>query len=93
MMDNASALRTCPQRQQQKKTAARKWVNITHTTSRRGGLANGMASCTSSTKQALAVMVYIGKSTAQAMCVQSSRRRTRHGALAIASRLTDAMRF
>jgi hypothetical protein len=38
-------------------------------------------------------MVYIGKSTAQAMCVQSSRRRTRHGVLAIASRLTDAMRF
>jgi hypothetical protein len=36
MMDNASALPTCPQRQQQKKTAVRKWSKITHTTSRRG---------------------------------------------------------
>src|SRR5262245_64745752 len=34
MMDNASALPTCPQRQQQQKTALRKWA---HTTSRRGG--------------------------------------------------------
>ena len=36
MMDNASALPTCPQRQQQEKTAFRKWPKITHTTSRRG---------------------------------------------------------
>jgi hypothetical protein len=36
MMDNASALPTCPQRQQQKKTVVRKWSKITHTTSRRG---------------------------------------------------------
>jgi hypothetical protein len=36
MMDNANALPTCPQRQQQKKTAVRKWFKITHTTSRRG---------------------------------------------------------
>src|ERR1700716_518148 len=35
MMDNASALPTCPQRQQQKKTAVRNWFKITHTTSRR----------------------------------------------------------
>jgi hypothetical protein len=35
MMDNASALPTCPQRQQQQKTAKRKLVKITHTTSRR----------------------------------------------------------
>src|SRR3981081_1279171 len=34
-MDNASALPTCPQRQQQKKTAVRNWSKITHTTSRR----------------------------------------------------------
>jgi hypothetical protein len=30
MMDNASALPTCPQRQQQEKTAFRKWPKITH---------------------------------------------------------------
>jgi hypothetical protein len=30
MMDNASALPTCPQRQQQKKTAAQNWSKITH---------------------------------------------------------------
>src|SRR5271166_324747 len=36
MMDNARALPSCPQRQQQHKTAVRKWVKITHTTSRRG---------------------------------------------------------
>jgi hypothetical protein len=36
MMDNASALPTCPQRQQQHKTAVRKWAKITHTTSRTG---------------------------------------------------------
>jgi hypothetical protein len=36
MMDNASALPTCPQRQQQEKTAFRRWPKITHTTSRRG---------------------------------------------------------
>jgi hypothetical protein len=35
MMDNASALPTCPQRQQQK-TAIRKQFKIAHTTSRRG---------------------------------------------------------
>jgi hypothetical protein len=29
-MDNASALPTCPQRQQQKKTAVQKWSKITH---------------------------------------------------------------
>jgi hypothetical protein len=29
MMDNASALPTCPQRQQQQKTALRKWAKIT----------------------------------------------------------------
>ena len=34
MMDNASALPTCPQRQQQQKTAVRNWPKITHTTSR-----------------------------------------------------------
>ena len=33
MMDNASALPTCPQQQ---KTALRNWTKITHTTSRRG---------------------------------------------------------
>ena len=43
MMDNASALPTCPQRQQQEKTAVRKWSKITHTTSRRGSLRNGPA--------------------------------------------------
>jgi hypothetical protein len=36
MMDNASALPTCPQRKQQQKTAIPKWFKITHTTSRRG---------------------------------------------------------
>lgn len=41
MMDNASALPTCPQRQQQEKTAFRKWPKITHTTSRRGKVYNG----------------------------------------------------
>ena len=40
MMDNASALPTCPQRQQQEKTAFRKWPKITHTTSRRGYFQN-----------------------------------------------------
>ena len=40
-MDNASALPTCPQRQQQEKTAFRKWPKITHTTSRRGKVYNG----------------------------------------------------
>jgi hypothetical protein len=38
MMDNASALPTCSQRQQQEKTAFRKWPKITHTTSRRGNI-------------------------------------------------------
>jgi hypothetical protein len=41
MMDNPSALPTCPQRQQQKKTAVRKWSKIIHTTSRRGQSRNG----------------------------------------------------
>jgi hypothetical protein len=36
MMDNASALPTRPQRQQQQKTALQKCAKITHTTSRRG---------------------------------------------------------
>ena len=40
MMDNASALPTCPQRLQQQKAAFRKWAKITHTTSRRGGFFN-----------------------------------------------------
>jgi hypothetical protein len=44
MMDNASALPTCPQRQQQQKTALRKWAKITHTTSRRGCFVLGSAS-------------------------------------------------
>ena len=34
MMDNASALPTCPQRQQQQQTAVQNWLKITHTTSR-----------------------------------------------------------
>jgi transposase len=34
MMDNASALPTCPQRPQQQKTVAQNWPKITHTTSR-----------------------------------------------------------
>jgi hypothetical protein len=34
MMDNASALPTCPQQQQQQKTVDRNWLIITHTTSR-----------------------------------------------------------
>ena len=34
MTDNASALPTCPQRQQQQKTADRNWLIITHTTAR-----------------------------------------------------------
>jgi hypothetical protein len=38
MMDNASALPTCPQRQQQQKTAIRIWSKITHTTSRRANI-------------------------------------------------------
>src|SRR5215475_12168070 len=42
MMDNASALPTCPQRQQQQKTAVRKWAKITHTTSRRGFIILGL---------------------------------------------------
>jgi hypothetical protein len=44
MMDNASALPTCPQRQQLKKTALRKWPKITHTTSRRGSILNPVPS-------------------------------------------------